>query len=434
MSRTNGVYSLPAGSSFTPNTTIESSKVNAMTADIEADLNVARPILAGGTGATTAVGANDGLNTTSSNIASASTTDLSTMTGVVGTVTGTTTITAFGTVASGPERVLIFAGILILTHNATSLILPGAANITTAAGDVATFRSKGAGNWVCVDYQKAANSPGNLVSPVLVTPSITTSATITATNDGATGALLTTQHISASPAASDVIADLIVQGKDSAGNTDTYGNIQHIITDPTTTSEDSVWAFLTRVAGTLAERFRVGAGLYMTGATGGDKGAGTVNATAVYANGARVGGAPDAVLEDQKAAGTVGGNFVSGAWRTRDLNTEVRDPSGLVSISSNQFTPTVDGWVEWAAPVYSVDTHKTRLFNVTDTTAAGVGSTSLSGSGNPGWSTGGAPVVAGKAYQLEHQCTGSGGTSGFGSPSGFSSVEVYTRVMFWRTA
>lgn len=71
------------------------------------------------------------------------------------TITGTTTITGFGTAASGVSRVVLFAGTLVLTHNAASLILPGAANITTAAGDVAEFVSLGSGNWRCTSYMRA---------------------------------------------------------------------------------------------------------------------------------------------------------------------------------------------------------------------------------------------------------------------------------------
>jgi phage-related tail fiber protein len=74
-------------------------------------------------------------------------------------VNGTTTITAFDTIASGAFRVVVFASTLTLTHNGTSLILPGAANITTAAGDVAQFVSLGSGNWRCVNYMKADGTP-----------------------------------------------------------------------------------------------------------------------------------------------------------------------------------------------------------------------------------------------------------------------------------
>src|SRR5258708_14511996 len=93
------------------------------------------------------------------NMVSSSTVDLSTVVGNYITITGTTTITAFGTVQAGAERTLEFSGILTLTHNATSLILPGAANITTAAGDTTIFRSEGSGNWRCISYNLANGNP-----------------------------------------------------------------------------------------------------------------------------------------------------------------------------------------------------------------------------------------------------------------------------------
>jgi hypothetical protein len=91
-------------------------------------------------------------------IASATTTDLSTVNDGDITVTGTTTITGLGTLTAGIKKVLTFSGVLTLTHNATSLILPGAANITTAAGDVAIMRSLGSGNWKCIAFQPAAGN------------------------------------------------------------------------------------------------------------------------------------------------------------------------------------------------------------------------------------------------------------------------------------
>jgi len=91
-------------------------------------------------------------------IASATTTDIGAATGDFIDVTGTTTITGLGTIAAGIERTVRFTGILTLTHNGTSLILPGAANITTAADDRAIFRSLGSGNWLCVSYNKASGA------------------------------------------------------------------------------------------------------------------------------------------------------------------------------------------------------------------------------------------------------------------------------------
>ena len=102
------------------------------------------------TGANIFTGAQN--NATGAAIASAATLNLDTATGNRVHITGTTTITAV-TLARGP-RTLIFDGVLTLTHNATTNNLPGAANITTAAGDRAIYESDGATVY-CVSYVKA---------------------------------------------------------------------------------------------------------------------------------------------------------------------------------------------------------------------------------------------------------------------------------------
>ena len=92
-------------------------------------------------------------------VASASTIDLSAAAGTFVDVTGTTTITAITSERAGVVRRVRFTGALTLTHNATSLILPGGVNITTAASDSAEFVSLGSGNWFCTRYTPAAFSP-----------------------------------------------------------------------------------------------------------------------------------------------------------------------------------------------------------------------------------------------------------------------------------
>jgi len=105
--------------------------------------------------ATSATAAHDLLTGQEVDIASAATTNIGAANSLNVRITGTTTITSLGTVANGIRRYLRFAAALTLTHNATSLILPGGANITTAAGDTAIAISLGSGNWVVVNYMPA---------------------------------------------------------------------------------------------------------------------------------------------------------------------------------------------------------------------------------------------------------------------------------------
>ena len=99
-------------------------------------------------------------------IASGTTTNLATATGNSVKITGTTTITGFGTVQAGTCMNLTFTGILTITYNATSMILPKAGeNITTAVGDSAIFTSLGSGNWKCLSYTKADGTALVVVPP-----------------------------------------------------------------------------------------------------------------------------------------------------------------------------------------------------------------------------------------------------------------------------
>jgi hypothetical protein len=108
------------------------------------------------------------LATKGSDLASGTTTDLSTTDGNFIDITGTTTITGFGTLSAGMWKVLQFDGALTLTHNGTSLILPGGANITTAAGDCLFAYSLGSGNWTVPFYQKASGTTAFIDSNAIV--------------------------------------------------------------------------------------------------------------------------------------------------------------------------------------------------------------------------------------------------------------------------
>tara|TARA_Y100000310_G_scaffold147940_1_gene147212 strand:- start:449 stop:3943 length:3495 start_codon:yes stop_codon:yes gene_type:complete len=70
-------------------------------------------------------------------------------------ITGTTTITSIDTLGIGTVVALHFDGVVTLTHHATDLVLPGGANITTAAGDIALMAEYASGDWRCASYTKA---------------------------------------------------------------------------------------------------------------------------------------------------------------------------------------------------------------------------------------------------------------------------------------
>lgn len=108
-------------------------------------------------------------------VASATVTDIGAAASQNVTVTGTTTIASFGTSDAGTIRNVVFSGALTLTHNATSMILPYGANITTAAGESIRAVSLGSGNWRVTEYQKS------------VAPALTAGSGLTSTGSIAAG-------------------------------------------------------------------------------------------------------------------------------------------------------------------------------------------------------------------------------------------------------
>jgi hypothetical protein len=97
-------------------------------------------------------------------IASAATLSLPATGGGVYNVTGTTGISGISSAQGGRTVMFKFAGACTITHNGTSMILPGAANLTTAAGDVLTFTNEAAqdasgSNWRCSSYILASGGP-----------------------------------------------------------------------------------------------------------------------------------------------------------------------------------------------------------------------------------------------------------------------------------
>lgn len=90
----------------------------------------------------------------------AATVDLGAIPSSVITITGAGPISSFGTTApAGTLWFLSFNGATEIIYNATSLILPGAATLTTASGDMAIAAALGSGNWQLLYLSTSALVP-----------------------------------------------------------------------------------------------------------------------------------------------------------------------------------------------------------------------------------------------------------------------------------
>lgn len=101
-------------------------------------------------------------------IASNTTTDLGSLNSNNVLITGTTTITSFGTSAllSGPVYLLEFANSLTITNNNTSMVLPNGVDIQTKAGDFALFMfTNVAGYWTLIEYFRKNGQPLSITGP-----------------------------------------------------------------------------------------------------------------------------------------------------------------------------------------------------------------------------------------------------------------------------
>lgn len=146
-----------------------------------------------------------------------------------------------------------------------------------------------------------------------------------------------------------------------------------------------------------------------------------------------------AMICDQKSAATDGGTFTGGAWRTRDLNTEISDADGIVSISSNQFTLGAGSYlIRWSAPAFAVNRHVAKLYDITaDTNIAPVGSAektnTTSGHVTRSFGVARVTITADNVYEIQHRSQSTRSTDGFGVATDFT-TELYTIVEIYKEA
>ncbi|HSH17242.1 MAG TPA: hypothetical protein VLD18_14465 [Verrucomicrobiae bacterium] len=144
-------------------------------------------------------------------------------------------------------------------------------------------------------------------------------------------------------------------------------------------------------------------------------------------------------VQDQKAAGTDGGGFTSGAWRTRDLNTALTNEITGASLATNQITlPAGTYEARGSAPASRCDLHKTKLVDVTNTADLIIGQAAQSNSSTAfvthSHFAGRFTLAGTAAIEVQHQCQTTRATDGLGIAAGFSEVEVYTDILIHKIA
>ncbi len=146
-------------------------------------------------------------------------------------------------------------------------------------------------------------------------------------------------------------------------------------------------------------------------------------------------------IRDEKADGTQGGTFSSGAARTRVLTTIVTDETGDVTLSSNQFTLPAGTYRIWAqAPCYRVTNGYAWLQNITDASLEVQGgnhysNATVGGVHTHSFITGQFTITATKTFEIQHICFASRATDGFGNTtSATGDPEIYTQVQLTKIA
>jgi hypothetical protein len=144
------------------------------------------------------------------------------------------------------------------------------------------------------------------------------------------------------------------------------------------------------------------------------------------------------LIRDEKTQSTHGGTFTTGAWRTRDLNTEVVDTGSHASVGSNQITLAAGTYrCHIVCPAAGVFNHRAKLYDVTNAADILLGSSSCAhaDAGNftvsESYIIGRFTLTGSTVLEVRHNCGVTNATLGFGVAAGFG-TEYYTIAEFWK--
>lgn len=143
-------------------------------------------------------------------------------------------------------------------------------------------------------------------------------------------------------------------------------------------------------------------------------------------------------VQDQKASGTASGNFTSGSWQTRVLNTTLTNEIASASLAANQISlPAGTYFIQASAPGTLCTLMKLKLYNVSDGSDILIGQSVAVNNAVPVTTelanVSGRFTLAGtKTLELRHRCSQTRNTDGLGQACSFGVVEVYAEVMIWK--
>lgn len=138
-----------------------------------------------------------------------------------------------------------------------------------------------------------------------------------------------------------------------------------------------------------------------------------------------------AIVWDEKAQGSNGGSFTSGAWRQRDLNAKL-DSDNIITLASNAVTILESGkyLIKAMSPAHAVDRHQIRIVKNGVLLIMGTSefaSNAANSASNRSMAMAVATLAVNDILKVEHQCQTTFATYGFGvgDNSNFG-VEVYS--------
>lgn len=148
--------------------------------------------------------------------------------------------------------------------------------------------------------------------------------------------------------------------------------------------------------------------------------------------------APALHVRDERASGQSGGSpLVNQDWNLRALLAVKTNTIQGASLSNNRVTlPAGTYEYEGSAPASATSEHQARLYNVTDQTVVGLGTSEVA------TSTGGKPpttrsfiqgrftITATKVFELQHWVFNGGNQFAGGYPVSNGGIEVYSEIIF----